>query len=198
MIQFNVRKRKTSFLILFCLLVFLTNTFAQAPAISEIKVKKEHSAHKATIYSFILPGLGQAYNRKYWKVPIIYAGFGFLTYMIITNKTEYKAYKAAYEFEPVDENDLPPNDYYNQYSKEQLQNVRDYYRMNMELSYILSGFWYLLNVVDASVDANLFDFKVSPDLTLRLEPYIYNQPFTNKAIPGITMQIGVPGVFGFK
>ena len=68
----------------------------------------------------------------------------------------------------------------------------------MELSYILTAFWYLLNVIDASVDAHLFDFKVTPDLSLRVEPYFQNQHFNKQTITGLRLQIAIPGVFGFK
>ncbi len=198
--MFHARVKKTRIIFLFIILLFssLTQGQTQVPVDIQNKEKEPHSPHKASIYSFILPGLGQAYNKKYWKIPIVYAGFGFLTYMIISNNKEYKLYKAAYDFTPVDENDIPPNIYYEQYSSTQLKEGKDYYRRNLELSYILTGFWYLINVIDASVDAHLFDFKVSQDLTLKVEPQFYHQPINNKTIPGIRVQIGIPGVFGFK
>ena len=187
---------------IFLFIIFLFSSTAQAYAQDPVEIntkeKEPHSPHKATIYSLILPGLGQAYNRKYWKIPVWYAGTGFLVYMISTNKKEYKLYKAAYEFEPATEDELPPNDYYNQYSSTQLKDGKDYYRRNMEFSYILTGLWYLINVIDAAVDAHLFEFKVSDNLAFKIEPQLYRQPTSNKAIPGIGLQIGIPGVFGFK
>lgn len=189
--------------IIFLLLIFLiiSNFESQSQSFADINntQKKPHSAHKASIYAFILPGLGQAYNKKYWKVPIVYAGFGFIGYMINNNRKEYKLYKAAYEFVPVEGEDLPsPNEYYDLYSKDQLKQGRDFYRRNMELSYIFAGFWYLLTVVDATVDAHLFDFKVSPNLSLKIEPILYNQPVNNQVITGLRMQVSIPGFFGFK
>lgn len=198
MLNTHLKKFRVTFLIIIFLFTSVAFGYAQAPVKIDRKEKKPHSPHKATVYSFILPGLGQAYNKKYWKIPVWYAGFGFLVYMINSNKKEYKLYKAAYEFEPATEEELPPNDYYEQYSKEQLKEGRDYYRRNMELSYILSGFWYLINVIDAAVDAHLFEFKVSDNLSFKIEPQLYHQPVNNKAIPGLGLQIKIPGVFGFK
>ena len=198
MFQSYVRKTKIIFLLIIFLFVSIAEGQSQGLEDFTNKEKKPHSAHKASLYSFALPGLGQAYNKKYWKIPIIYAGFGFLVYMIKTNRKEYKLYESAYKFEPVDENDTPPNDYYELYSTAQLKQGRDYYRRNMELSYILTGFWYLLNVIDASVDAHLFDFKISSDLSMKIEPYFYHQPTNNQTITGLRLQVAIPGVFGFK
>ncbi|MCP4550535.1 MAG: hypothetical protein GY834_00525 [Bacteroidetes bacterium] len=185
-------------LTVFFVIAFLTQGWSQSESFKPPKTKEPHSAHKATIYSLILPGLGQAYNKKYWKIPVIYAGFGILGYLISANSEEYKAYKTAYEFVSVDENDISPNEYYDIYSKEQLKQGRDYYRRNMELSYILTGFLYILNLVDASVDAHLLDFDVSPELSLRVEPYIINQPTYNQNIPGLRIRVGIPGIFGLN
>jgi len=190
---------KIIFLLILFLFISIIESHSQSFEDINSTHKKPHSAHKATIYSLVLPGLGQAYNKKYWKVPVVYAGFGVIGYMINNNRKEYKLYKAAYEFVPVEGENLPsPNEYYDLYSKDQLKQGRDYYRRNMELSYILAGFWYLLNVIDASVDAHLFDFQVSPNLSLRFEPYLYNQTLNNQTMPGLRMQVSIPGVFGFK
>jgi hypothetical protein len=131
-----------------------------------------HSPHRATIYSMILPGLGQAYNRKYWKIPIVYAGFGALYYFIQFNNTEYQLYKDAYSHasQNPDGTEDPINDYEALYDVDFLKSARDYYRRNRDLTYILTGVWYFLNVVDATVDAHLFTWEVDEDLTLRIEP----------------------------
>ena len=205
MLQLKIRKTKIIFLFITVFFLSIFNGYAQSVKTPKVKEKQAHSAHKATIYSFILPGLGQAYNKKYWKVPLVYAGFGFFTYMIINNSKEYKAYKIGYTYAKAVEANNPPDGFYNPpneyaefYNLEQLKQGRDFYRRNMELSYILTGFWYLLNVVDASVDAHLFDFKVSQDLSLKVEPCLYNPSIHHKAIPGLKLQIAIPGVFGFK
>lgn len=133
---------------------------------------KIHSAKKATIMSLALPGLGQAYNKKYWKIPIIYAGFGVLFYSISKNGTEYRNFRTAYNIVATGDSANFNNEYVVRYdgNLDQLQEGRNYYRRNLELSYVLTGFLYILQVVDASVDANLYSFDVSDDLSLRFEP----------------------------
>lgn len=139
-------------------------------------VEKEHSPHRATIYSMILPGLGQAYNRKYWKIPIVYAGFGTMYYFIQFNNKEYQLFKDAYDHasQNPDGTETPVNEYEALYDVDFLRSARNYYRRNRDLSYILTGVWYLLNVIDATVDAHLFTWEVDEDLTLRIEPNMIN------------------------
>ena len=129
-----------------------------------------HSPKKAVWMSAVLPGLGQIYNKKYWKVPIIYAGGAYLVYAFSFNQSQYTRFKNAYialtDGDPntVDEfNGLVP--------KDQLLYYKDQYRRNRDLSVI--GFFglYILQLVDASVDAYFFDFDVSDDLSLKIIPY---------------------------
>ena len=141
-----------------------------------------HSPHKATIYSLALPGLGQAYNKKYWKIPIIYAGFGFLGYSIKTNHTQMKKFTEAYRY--VSNNETYPidNPYIAKYpNTSDLLRGRDFYRRKVELNIIWSAALYLLNVVDAVVDAHFFDYDVTDNLALRIEPTII--PSENPMIP---------------
>ena len=149
------------------------------PKKTEIKTENDsiqkpvHSPHKASIYSIILPGLGQAYNKKYWKIPIIYAGFGVFYYFIDFNNKEYQAWSEAYYHAIDNDNSEPPvNEYEEMYGDrpDVLKDQKDYYRRNRDLTYILSGIWYLLNVVDATVDAHLFSWEVDDQLSLRVEP----------------------------
>lgn len=141
-----------------------------------------HSPHKATIYSLALPGLGQAYNKKYWKIPIIYAGFGYLGYTIVTNNTEMKKFTEAYRYVtndanlPIDSNNenYPANNpYIAKYpNSADLLRGRDFYRRKVELSIIFSAVLYILNVVDAAVDAHFFDYDITDNLALRIEPSV--------------------------
>ena len=132
-----------------------------------------HSPHKATIYSLALPGLGQAYNKKYWKIPIIYAGFGFFGYSIKTNHTEMKKFTEAYTYVANNETYPTNNPYVVRYPNTgDLLRGRDFYRRKVELNIIWSAALYLLNVVDAAVDAHFFDYDVSDNLALRIEPSI--------------------------
>lgn len=136
-------------------------------------VEKEHSPKKATIYGMVLPGLGQAYNKKYWKIPIVYAGFGAVGYFISTNTKYYRLTRDAYVFASNDDGTgTAPNEYALKYSKEQLNSMQEYYHRNVEISYLALGVWYIITVLDADVDAHFFDYDVSEDLSLNLSPDI--------------------------
>lgn len=134
----------------------------------------DHSPKKAT-YLALVPGLGQIYNRKYWKLPIVYAGFAVTGYFAYTNRIQYKDYKEAYicaanaEADPDYNCDNPLAQ---KYSVASLQSGMDYYRRNMELSYIVMGVWYILQMLDATVDAHLFYWDVSDDITIQAQPLI--------------------------
>ena len=149
-----------------------------------------HSAKKATIMSACLPGLGQAYNKKYWKIPVIYAGFGVLTYFMVQNGTEYRNFREAYNIVATGDTANYDNSYVVRYDGNltSLQEGRNYYRHNLELTYILSGLLYILNIIDASVDANLYNFDVSDDLSLRFEPVSNELYWARGPTPGLTLR----------
>ncbi|MCF8224433.1 MAG: hypothetical protein K9J30_00995 [Bacteroidales bacterium] len=116
----------------------------------------EHSPRKAMIYSMILPGLGQAYNNKYFKIPIVYGVLGTVGYWISYNTEGYRFYVDEYEQDQSRENET----------------FLRAWRRNLELSYITLAGAYALQVLDAYVDAHLFYWDVNPDLTLRIEPSV--------------------------
>jgi hypothetical protein len=150
---------------------------------------KPHSPTKAAIFSAVLPGLGQAYNKKYWKIPIVYAGFGVLAYFAISNRNEYKKYKEAYTYVASGDSSYIDNDYVFEYDEQQLLDGKNYHRRNMELSFILGGLWYILNIVDASVDAHFFDYDVSDDLTIRLDPVVNYQWRDPRPVSGLKLTL---------
>lgn len=133
---------------------------------------KPHSIKKATLYSVCLPGAGQAYNKKYWKMPIVYAGFGVFTYFIVVNTQEFKKFQEAYVYKINGDTYPIDNEYVDKYSVDQLKAGMDDYRHNRDLSYIFAAVWYALQILDANVDAHFFDYDVSEDLSLRWEPVI--------------------------
>jgi hypothetical protein len=151
----------------------------------------KHSPRKATIYSMILPGLGQAYNRKYWKIPIIYAGFGTLAYFIQTNNKQYIQFKEAYRWSIADSTRGPSTNPLNARYKNSadLLTGMNYYRRNLEVSIMFTAVLYILNVVDAAVDAHFFDFNISDDLSLHVQPYLNPSPFAARQSGGLSLKL---------
>jgi len=151
-------------------------------------VEPAHSPRKAAIYSAVLPGLGQAYNRKWWKIPIVYGGFAALGYFIHWNNGEYVLAKNAYRDLDDDDptttsyNKLKKISYYDLTNPNDLANLKkgltqsqDYYRRNRDLLIIVTFAFYGLNIIDASVDGHFFNFDISDDLTMKVKPTLLNQ-----------------------
>lgn len=127
------------------------------------------TARKASIMSAILPGLGQAYNKKYWKIPIIYAGLGGFGYMFLTNNKQFNLYRAnVVAYNDDDSLTLPAMP---EFSSDQSQVLKLYYRKNRDFAVIGFSLIYLINIIDANVDAHLKTFDVSDDLSIHLEPW---------------------------
>lgn len=166
-------------LILLSVLFFCVQVFAQKNDTLVVK-KKKHSPKTATLLSLAVPGLGQCYNKKYWKVPIIYGGFAGLTYGVIFNQSEYSRFKSAYAFR-VDDDPTTVDEFDGTVSDAELLNNVDFYRRNRDLCYIGMGLLYVMNLIDAAVDAHLYDFDVSDNLSMRVQPEIIN--FGNRPQP---------------
>jgi hypothetical protein len=144
--------------------------------------------NKAVLYSAIFPGLGQIYNRKYWKLPIVYGGFMGFSYAIMWNNKNLQDYGEAYKdltYDLANYQDEPekwhqswqnfvsnPATSYNENFRSRLKRARESFRRNRDLSIILTVGFYLICMADAYVDAQLFDFDVSPDLSMRIEPVV--------------------------
>jgi hypothetical protein len=131
-----------------------------------------HSPLYATLFSLALPGLGQAYNKHYWKIPIIYAGFGGLGYAVYYTASNYAGYRAAYRAQSADPNSTASYKGVNDYAT--LKVYRDYFKKNLDIAAICTGVWYALNLVDAAVDAHLFEWNMKDDLTLNWQPTMIN------------------------
>jgi len=123
---------------------------------------------KAALYSAVLPGLGQAYNKKYWKIPLIYGGFFALGYYIDWNNDNYNLYRSAL-FSIIDGNDDTVNPFPG-FSESQLRQITDEFKRNRDMLVILTGVLYALNIIDAHVDAHLKEFDINEDLALSLKP----------------------------
>ena len=183
------------FRLLSCLILVATSLISSGVLGQDMPLKKQeepkkHSVGRAAIYSAILPGLGQAYNRKYWKIPIIYAGFGVFTYFAVTNTNEYKDFKEAYIYVANGETYPIDNPYVTKYTQTQLKEAMDYYRRNRDLSIILGGLWYTLNILEAYVDAHFFDYDISDDLSMSVRPAAVASSFAPlQATPGIKVSL---------
>ncbi len=168
----------------FFLLFFSQNCFAQQ-ADSTRKAKQEKpdysnlpkNPRKATILSAILPGAGQVYNGKSWKVPIIYAGLITDIYFIGYNSSRYQVFIKALIAEDNDE----PREFPTLNREALVRNV-DYWRGNRDLCYVLLGAIYALNLIDANVDAHLSGFDISDDLSLGIEPKIESLSASNNSM----------------
>jgi hypothetical protein len=128
-----------------------------------------HPPKRAALMSACLPGLGQIYNRKIWKVPIIYAGFGGLGYGFAVNQSRFAQYRDALRVRYDDD----PNtiDNFPQYSDDNLVTFKQFYQRWRDLTVIGMVALYTLNVIDAAVDAHLFHFSVDDNLSLHVMPY---------------------------
>ena len=126
----------------------------------------QKSPTKAATYSSLLPGLGQAYTKKYWKIPIIYAGLITSGYYFIENNKEFNDFKSSYLKRINNENDK----FDGIYSDNQLITLINNRKRNREISALVFIGTYVLNIIDASVNAHLFSHDVSDDLTLKVHP----------------------------
>ena len=115
---------------------------------------------KAAFYSAVLPGLGQAYNKQYWKIPVVYAAIGAGVYFYMFNDKEYKGFRQAY-FDR--KNGLP--DEYPQYTEDVLIKAQDYYRRQRDTAMLLTILAYALNIIDANVSAHLKQWNVNDNLS---------------------------------
>lgn len=154
---------------------------------------RDLSPHKASLWA-IIPGAGQIYNRKYWKLPIVYAGFAVIGYFVVYNRDLYVQYNNAYVCSANADNDPdftcddPLTDLY---STSQLQTYKDIKRRDTELTIILGAVWYILTILDATVDAHLSHWEVNDNLTVDVQPVI--QPLmTRIAMP--SQQSGYNGL----
>jgi len=133
---------------------------------------------KAAFYSAVLPGLGQAYNKQYWKIPLVYGAIGAGTYFYLFNNKEYNRYRQAY-FDR--QNGL--QDEFPEYTEDVLIKAQEFYRRQKDTAMLLTILAYILNIVDANVSAHLKQWNVSDDLSL--EPVHF--PVGNSQALGLRM-----------
>ncbi|MCC1484947.1 DUF5683 domain-containing protein [Winogradskyella immobilis] len=121
------------------------------------------SPAKAAFYSAVLPGLGQAYNKKYWKIPIVYAALGTGVYFYITNDNELDRFRDAFKRRRAGFND----DEFQNISDDGLIRAQRQFRRNKEISLFVTIGIYALNIIDANIDAHLLQFNVDENLSFK-------------------------------
>ena len=129
-----------------------------------------NSVKKATTLSTICPGAGQLYNRSYWKLPIVLGGLATMGFVIDFNNRGYQRFKLAYDIQAAG----GTNEFNGRYTLDYLAKMRKNYRRNRDLCIIITAGLYLLNIVDAHVDAQMKDYDISDDLSMTLEPTLIN------------------------
>lgn len=158
------------------------------------KAKKPHDPRKATIRSAIIPGWGQVYNKKYWKVPIVYAALGVTGYVFFDNIKTYREVRFAYNVtvsrDTASWDKVAPylRVFVENNASSSLDNYRREFRRNIDYSVLVFLLFWGLNVVDATVDAHLKEFDVSPEISMKLKPLL----------PNNTYQLGVGNTAGLS
>ena len=191
-------KSRSAILLIFFFL-FTGHLFAQADSLdikAEVVIEEPAPQYKAydplsparaAFYSAVLPGLGQAYNGKYWKIPIVYTALGVGVYFYLENDDQYDRYREAYKSrlagkttdEFIDENGTPI------ISTSGLIEAQKFYQRNKEISILVTLGIYALNIIDANVDAHLQQFNVNEDLSLK--PSLDYDRYSGKAGYGLSL-----------
>lgn len=142
---------------------------------------------KKSLMWAIIPGGGQVYNRRYWKVPIVYAAIGGLVYAIDFNQTRYRSLKTALELKLLD----LPHEYTGTRidNERSLRTLRDDFDKNTQLSYIGMVLVYALQGVEAYTDAHLMNFDIGEDLSLHVQPHLELNPATQSLAPGLGLRL---------
>ena len=157
-------------------------TKSEAQVLGEIDQKNapakvmKLSPAKAGLYSAVLPGLGQFYNKKYWKIPIVWGAVGTGVGIALWNDKQYKLYRGYF----VAKLNGTPNEFVDsnpRFTKEVFGNAQDQYKRQRDYAIGIAALIYILNIVDAVVDAHLYEGRHDPDLAIT--PTIINDQFTN-------------------
>lgn len=138
---------------------------------------------KAILFAAVVPGLGQIYNRKYWKVPLVLGGFALEIYSITFFNDQYTMFKSDLFDLLRDGTSVSPTGL----NEQQLRNLVDRAKRQRDYFTIITGFWYILQLVDAHVDAHLKEFDLNPQLKVKLEPMLESNPYTGRSA-GVTLK----------
>ncbi len=140
-----------------------------------------HSPRLAALYSAVVPGMGQFYNEKYWKIPIVYALGALAAFQIKTNHQNYMLFRNVYFniIDGDDSNNSEINDFLLIFDADRAERRVEAYKRDRDYWIILSGLFYVLQIVDATVDAHLREFNINQDLSLKIKPSIQSSPYSN-------------------
>ena len=168
------------YILVYCIAIFTANLFAQKDSIT---VKKEIlngkvivaegvynplAPSKAAFYSAIFPGMGQIYNKKYWKAPIVWGALAIPTYFYLDNNKEYKRYRTAYKLRKNGLQDEFTDEFGNEsISLTTLESAQTQLKENRDLSLLSGVIIYVLQIVEASVNAHLLQFNTDDNLTFK-------------------------------
>ncbi len=153
---------------------------------------------RAAFYSAVLPGLGQIYNKRYWKVPLVWGAIGTGVYVYLYNDDLYDRFRTAFkrrragftddEFYDLNKNDniIPPSP---DLSDQALQDAQERYQRDRDLALLITIALYALNIIDANVDAHLKQYNVNEDLSLKIQPYLETNPVSSEANYGLALAI---------
>ncbi len=146
---------------------------------------KKHNPRKATLRSAIIPGWGQAYNKKYWKIPIVYGALGTTAGVFLYNVKTYRLLRQAVIYRRDDDpsNDTLIEPRFRELSTAGLVSNRDLFRQNIDYSVLIFIVFWGIKVVDATVDAHLKAFDVSPDISLKMRPTLLQ----NNSVAGVSL-----------
>lgn len=156
-----------------CHAAYAQDSVSVSPAPESVVIKKpfQPDAKRAGLYSALLPGLGQIYNRQYWKLPIIYAGVGTAVYFIAKNSNEYNRYRKAY-VSRLSNNTKGPDEFEGILSTAAIKQYQDDYKKYLDLTVMLTVVGYAAQIMEAITAAHLKNFDVSQNITLQFRPVI--------------------------
>ena len=177
-------------LALFLLLSCFSHSYSQESDTLTLEENwQKHSPAKATIMSAVVPGLGQAYNKKYWKVPLAWAVIATPLYFGLDQQSKFQEFKDAYAARVDDDPNTVDSKYENVYSNENVLSLIDFHRSNRDLFFVLTAVGYALNVLDAAVDAHLFYFDVGDELGAHFRPSFQYSNRHQAFVPSLTLSL---------
>ena len=160
----------------------------------DIEAYFKHSPAKAAMMSAVLPGLGQVYNRKYWKIPIVYAAIGITMERFITFQNEYNKFRRAYiTFNDGDpytnfHDTIFPSNFSDTEKSQIINRAKDRYRTWRDWSIVAVVAAYGLGIIDANVDAHLMDFSIDDNISLQITPIFFDNVFAYQKI-GLSLRV---------